>query len=109
MLGLGLPDVNELGWRFADSLIYLTRKTPNEPTFRTTDFVPELGPVPLAAIHSTRDEFVPLDEIRGLMALPGGPKRLWIIAARNHRFSDDGGEFEKRFDEAREWIRQERR
>ena len=33
VVALGLPEQNELGWRFRDSTIYLTKKTPNEPLF----------------------------------------------------------------------------
>ena len=64
VLGLGLPDINELGWRWRDSLIYVTHGVPNEPTFSTAAIVRRVGPVPLGAIHSTRDEFVPLSEIQ---------------------------------------------
>lgn len=105
VLALGLPNVNELGWRFRDSLIYLTHKVPNEPTFAAADYVPRLGRVPLAAIHSTHDEFVPLQEVKALMALPGGPKRLWVIEAENHRFSDRKEELDRRILEAIEWMR----
>lgn len=63
VVALGLPDVNELGWRWRDSLIYLTHAVPNEPTFETADLVERMSPVPLAAIHSTQDEFVSLSEI----------------------------------------------
>ncbi len=105
VLALGLPNINELGWRFKDNLIYLTHKTPKEPTFAAADYVPRLGSVPLAAVHSTHDEFVPLDEVKTLMALPGGPKKLWIVEARNHRFSDNAAELHERLLEAIEWIR----
>lgn len=105
VLALGLPNLNELAWRFRDSLIYLTHKVPNEPTFVAADYVPRLSSVPLAAIHSTHDEFVPLAEVKALMALPGGPKRLWVIEAGNHRFSDKKGELERGILEAIGWIR----
>ena len=60
MIGLGLPDLNELGWRWKDALIYLTHGTPNEPTFSVSAIVDRVAPVPLGAIHSTHDEFVPV-------------------------------------------------
>ena len=43
VIGLGLPDMNELGWRWKDSLIYVTHKTPNEPLFSAafSDNLPE--------------------------------------------------------------------
>jgi alpha-beta hydrolase superfamily lysophospholipase len=105
VLALGLPDVNELGWRFSDSMIYITHKTPNEPTFRAADYVPRLGATPLAAIHATHDEFVPVDEVKRLMALPGGPKKLTILDAADHRFSDKQPELQQAMLEALEWMR----
>ena len=105
VLALGLPDRNELGWRFRDSIIYVTKGVPNEPLFQAADYVPQLGSLPLAAIHSTRDEFVPLAETRRLLALPGGPKRLWTIEAADHRFSDKPQELQQRLLEALAWIK----
>lgn len=105
VLALGLPDVNELGWRFSDSMIYVTHKTPNEPTFRAADYVPRLGAVPLVALHATHDEFVPVDEVKRLLALPGGPKRLVILEAADHRFSDKQPELQKAMLEALDWMK----
>ena len=33
VIALSLGDANELGWRWKDSLIYVTHGVPNEPTF----------------------------------------------------------------------------
>ncbi|HEY7513761.1 MAG TPA: hypothetical protein VIC87_04760, partial [Vicinamibacteria bacterium] len=60
--------------------------------------------LPLAALHSTHDEFVPLDEVKALLALPGGPRRLWVIEAADHRFSDNLAELRRRLLEAIEWT-----
>lgn len=106
VLGLGLPDVNELGWRWRDALIYLTHGVPNEPTFRTATLVDRLAPVPLAAIHSTHDEFVPLGEVQRIFAAAREPKKLWIVPAADHRFSDNLAEFDQRLLEALAWIAQ---
>jgi pimeloyl-ACP methyl ester carboxylesterase len=105
VLVLGLPDVNELGWRFSDSTIYVTHKAPNEPSFKATDYVPRLGTIPLAAIHATHDEFVPVDEVKRLMALPGGPKKLVILEAADHRFSDKQPELQNAMLAAFDWIK----
>ena len=49
VIGLGLPDQNELGWRFRDSIIYLaTDKPPREPSFSVLEIVDRLAPLPLA-------------------------------------------------------------
>jgi hypothetical protein len=104
VLALGLPDRNELGWRWRDALIYVTHGVPNEPMFRVRDVVAGVAPVPLAAIHSTHDEFVPLAEARDIFAHAGAPSRFWTVPARDHRFSDSGDLFEANLLEALAWI-----
>jgi fermentation-respiration switch protein FrsA (DUF1100 family) len=106
VVGLGLPDINELGWRWRDAVIYLTHGVPNEPTFSSAAFVPRVGPLPLALIHSTRDEFVPLPEIQRVFRAASDPKKLWLVEASNHRFSGNLQEFDRRLLEAIAWIRQ---
>jgi type IV secretory pathway VirJ component len=104
VIGLGLPNTNELGWRWKDAMIYVTHGVPNEPTFSTAALVDRVSPLPLAAIHSTRDEFVPLPEIQRVIAAAKEPKRLWIIDAADHRFSDNMTELERRLLEAIAWV-----
>jgi alpha-beta hydrolase superfamily lysophospholipase len=106
VVGLGLPDLNELGWRWKDALIYLTHGMPKEPTFSTTAIVANVAPLPLAAIHSTKDEFVPIDEVQRVMAAAKEPKRLWVITASDHRFSDNLPDFDRTLFEALAWVRQ---
>ena len=106
VVALGLPDRNELGWRWKDSLIYVTHGVPNEPTFSAGDLVGRLAPLPLAAIHSTSDEFVPESDVRKLMARAGEPKRLWMVTASDHRFSGNLPEFDRRLLESIEWVKQ---
>jgi fermentation-respiration switch protein FrsA (DUF1100 family) len=106
VLGLGLPDINELGWRWKDSVIYVTHRVPNEPTFSTATLVARVAPIPLAAIHSTRDEFVPVADVRKVFDAAAEPKRLWVVNASDHRFSDNLAEFDRRLVEAIAWIMQ---
>src|SRR5262249_4357615 len=106
VIGLGLPDLNELGWRWKDSIIYLTHGMPNEPTFSAAAVAANVAPAPLAAIHSTADEYVPLSEVRMVMDRAREPKRLWIVKASNHAFSGNVQEFDTRLLEAIEWVRQ---
>lgn len=106
VVALGLPDRNELGWRWKDSLIYVTHGVPDEPTFSASALVGRLAPVPLASIHSTRDEFVPESDVRKLMAQASEPKRLWMVTASDHRFSGNVPEFDRRLLESIEWVKQ---
>jgi pimeloyl-ACP methyl ester carboxylesterase len=106
VIGLGLPDLNELGWRWKDAMIYVTHGTPKEPTFSTLTIVDRVAPVPLGAIHSTHDEFVPVAEVQRVLDRAKDPKTLWIIKAADHRFSDNLAEFDQCLLEAITWITQ---
>jgi len=107
VVAMGLPDQNELGWRFRDQLIYLTKKTPNEPLFSVRQVVGEVAPVPLAIFQATHDEFVPAEETKAIVAAAREPRRLWTIEAGNHRFADARPELWRRLEEALAWISQE--
>jgi fermentation-respiration switch protein FrsA (DUF1100 family) len=106
VIALGLPEHAELGWRLKDSLIYFTHKTPNEPTFSTSALIDKVAPLPVAAIHSTSDEFVPVSDIQNIIGHAREPKRLWIVRASNHRFSDNQDEFQRRLLDAIGWVKQ---
>jgi dienelactone hydrolase len=104
VIGLGLPDLNELGWRWKDALIYLTHGLPNEPTFSVMAIVDRVAPVPLAAIHSTHDEFVPVAQVQQVFDRAKEPKKLWIVNAADHRFSDNLEDFDQCLLEAISWT-----
>jgi type IV secretory pathway VirJ component len=89
VITLGLGDVNELAWRWRDSIIYVTKGVPREPSFHAGDFLPAVSPAPLAMIRSTGDEFVPPSEGDRLAGLARVPTRTWTVRASNHRFSDN--------------------
>lgn len=104
VVGLGLPDRNELGWRWRDTITYLTHRLPDEPTFSTAAIIARLAPIPIAAIHSTHDEYVPLAEIQSILRQAASPVRLWVVPSSDHRFSDNLAEFDRRLFESITWI-----
>jgi dienelactone hydrolase len=108
VLGLGLPDQNELGWKWQDFIIWITKKTPNEPSFMVEDIIARMSPAPLAEIHSTHDEFLPLEQAKAIFARAGEPKKMWVIEAANHRFSNNRVELNRVLLEALEWIKNAR-
>jgi dienelactone hydrolase len=108
ILALGLPDENELGWKWQDFTIWITKKVPDEPSFMVSDIIGKVSPVPLAEIHSTHDEFLPLEKARALMGHAGEPKRMWVIEADNHRFSNARDELDRRMLEGIAWIKSPR-
>ena len=106
VIAVGLPDLTELAWRWRDAIIYLTHGVPNEPTFSTADIIGRAAPAPITVIHASRDEFVPLENIRRIFACAKDPKQLRIIEASNHRFSDAQEAFDAALLEAVSWSRQ---
>jgi alpha-beta hydrolase superfamily lysophospholipase len=106
VLGLGLSDLNELGWRWKDAVIYLTRGIPKEPTFSVSAIVDRMTPVPLGVIQSTHDEFVPIEQVQQVLKRAKEPKKLWTIEAADHRFSNNLAEFDRCLLEAITWITQ---
>lgn len=104
VVGIGLPEKNELGWRWRDMSIYVTHGVPDEPLFSASAIAGKIAPVPLALIHSTQDEFVPLEMLRSILARANEPKRLWVVKASNHRFSDNLEGFDAALGEALSWL-----
>lgn len=104
VVAMGLPASTELGWRtWVDWTIWVTKKAPNEPLAQSSDYMGKLT-VPFVSIQSTRDEFVPLATAKSLFAAAPEPKRLFLIDASNHRFSDKRAELHERLSEALKWI-----
>jgi dipeptidyl aminopeptidase/acylaminoacyl peptidase len=64
-----------------------------------------VNPVPLAEIHSTHDEFLPLEQAKTMFAKGGEPKKMWVIEAANHRFSNNRAELDRVILEALHWIK----
>jgi fermentation-respiration switch protein FrsA (DUF1100 family) len=108
LVGLGLPDQAELGWRFRDSIIYVTKGVPKEPLFSTTEVISKVAPLPMVAIHSTKDEFVSVDEVSRVMSRALEPKQLWLIEADNHRFSGKEEVLNQKLLDAIAWIKAQR-
>jgi hypothetical protein len=61
--------------------------------------------LPLAEIHSTHDEFLPLEKAKAMLSLAGSPKKMWVVNASNHRFSDNRSELDRCILEALAWIK----
>ncbi len=105
VVAIGLPELNELAWRWSDSVIYLTHKVPNEPTFNSKDYVGKLAPLPLAMIQSTHDDFVPIATAREIFGRAQEPKQFVQIDARSHGFDDQREVFWQALDRALAWFK----
>jgi fermentation-respiration switch protein FrsA (DUF1100 family) len=57
---------------------------------------------------SSHDEFVPEAEARRIVDRARDPKRLWIVEAADHRFSDNAAGLQRSLLEAIAWVEQQR-
>ena len=99
-----------------DSKAYSSSFTRGEPTLSTTP--PILGGVSegaalavlavVVAIHSTRDEFVSVDEVKRVMSRALAPKQLWLIETLNHQFAGKEQDLNQKLLEAIAWITAQR-
>ncbi len=103
LIALGLPARISLGWHWTDFPMWITKKDPNEPQAYTRDFLPDLR-VPLVMIHSSRDEYDPIDRARNLFTLYRGPKRFIAVDAANHRFSNKVSEVMDQVKQSLQWL-----
>lgn len=85
---MGLPPTAELAWRWKDVLAWVTKRDADEPSFSPHEIIARVSPLPLWMIQSTRDEYVEEADYRRFESTAREPKRLVLIAAKNHRFTD---------------------
>jgi alpha-beta hydrolase superfamily lysophospholipase len=109
LLTMGIPETAELAWRWKDIASWIRKTDPNEPSFPPYNYVAGVSPVPFAMIQSTRDEYVSKSTYERGYASAGEPKKLILIDAANHRFTDRQPALQARYLEALDWIRSARR
>ena len=105
VITMGLPTTAELAWRWSDFTSWITKKDAAEPSFAAADVIAGVSPLPLCLIQSTKDEYVTEQDYRALETAAGQPKKLVLIAASNHRFTDRLPELRKEYLDALAWIR----
>ncbi len=88
VMTMGLPPTAELGWRWSDFTSWITKKDSNEPMFAPREFVADVSPLPLCMVQSTSDEYVTTADYRTFERVARDPKKLVLIGASNHRFTD---------------------
>ncbi|MGC4082575.1 MAG: AcvB/VirJ family lysyl-phosphatidylglycerol hydrolase [Vicinamibacterales bacterium] len=105
VITMGLPRISEVAWRWSDFTSWITKKDAAEPSADALQFLPGVSPVPLVMLQSTKDEYVPESDYRAMATAANEPKRLTLIAASNHRFTDKLPELRRAYDDALAWIR----
>jgi hypothetical protein len=108
VMTMGLPPTAELGWRWTDFTSWITAKDSGEPMFAPKEFVPSVAPVPLCMIQSTKDEYVQEADYRLFEKVAGEPKKLVLIDASNHRFTDRRPDLQREILSCLAWMGQSR-
>jgi len=104
VMTMGLPPTAELGWRWTDFTSWITKKDTDEPMFAPKDFVPGVSPLPLCMIQSTTDEYVAEADYRLFERVARDPKKLVLINASNHRFTDRRPELQREVVACLAWM-----
>jgi fermentation-respiration switch protein FrsA (DUF1100 family) len=105
VIAMGLPEVAELAWHWSDVPAWIFKRDANEPSFHTHEIIASVSPVPLALIQSTKDEYVPEADYRRLFDTARDTKKLFLIDASNHRFTDRPHELRAAYASALDWVK----
>jgi type IV secretory pathway VirJ component len=108
VITIGLPPTAELAWRWKDALSWVTKKDAEEPSFAPREFVGAIAPVPLWMIQSTKDEYVTEADFRAIEGAARAPKRLVLVDASNHRFTDRLPLLRQHVLDGLDWVRDPR-
>jgi hypothetical protein len=106
VMTMGLPPTAELGWRWSDFTSWITKKDSDEPMFAPKEFVPAIAPRPLCMIQSTKDEYVTEADYRLFEHVARDPKKLVLINASNHRFTDRRQDLQREVVSCLTWMRE---
>jgi dienelactone hydrolase len=101
---MGVPPRAELAWRWTDFPAWIMKSDAHEPSFAARDFVAAVSPLPIVMIQSTKDEYVTEADYKALERAAKAPKKLVLIDASNHRFTDRRQDLEREFLGALAWI-----
>jgi type IV secretory pathway VirJ component len=108
VITMGLPPNAELAWRWSDVASWITKRDADEPSFEPAQIVGRVSPVPLWMIQSTKDEYVTEADYRRFESLARPPRRLVLIDASNHRFTDRRAQLWQQFLAGLAWFRDPR-
>ncbi len=104
VITMGIPPLAELAWRWTDFTAWITKTDAREPSFAARDYIGSISPLPLYMLQSRKDEYVTEADYRAQEAAAKPPKRLVLIDAANHRFTDKPKELHEAYLAGLDWI-----
>ncbi len=102
VVAVSLPKQGELGWRWTNTFAFLPFVKWGGPFFSCVDYVPQIAPLPLLLIQSSRDRWVPDEDRKELFQVAIRPRRRVLLRAGGHSFPGARAEF---FEELRKGLR----
>ena len=106
---MGVPPLAELAWKWTDFTSWITKSDAREPSFAAKEYVSAVSPLPLVMLQSKKDEYVTEADYRELESLARAPKKLVLIDASNHRFTDRRQALRAEYLAALAWIKEQPR
>jgi pimeloyl-ACP methyl ester carboxylesterase len=104
LLAIGTPEYNILAWHWTDVGAAITKTVPNEPKFKSADYISKVSPLPLFLVASTSNDYISPEGTRALFSAAGEPKRLAMINARDHKYGGNAEGFFHALREGLKWI-----
>lgn len=104
VVAVGVPATAELAWRWIDLAALMMKRDADEPSFSPADYVGAVSPTPLALIQSSTDEYISETDRARLLSAAKAPKRMIMIPAANHRFTDKLPELQSEMLSAIAWV-----
>lgn len=104
VMTVGLPPSAALAWRWQDVMSWVTKANLSEPSFEPKYFIGRISPVPLWMIQSAKDKYVTEADYRAIENAARPPKRLVLVDAGNHQFTDRRPVLRQHVVAGLEWI-----
>ncbi len=104
VITMGIPPSAELAWKWTDFTAWITKTDAREPSFAPHEYIGNVSPLPLVMLQSRKDEYVTEADYKLQESRAKQPKRLVLIDASNHRFTDKPKELRDAYLDALEWI-----
>jgi alpha-beta hydrolase superfamily lysophospholipase len=104
VVAVGVPATAELAWRWIDLAALMMKRDADEPSFAPADYVSAVSPIPLAMIQSSTDEYISDADRSRLIGAAKAPKKMIMIPAANHRFTDKLPELRSEMLSAIAWV-----
>jgi len=99
VVAISPPIYNELAWKPADALIYITHGTPREKVFDARQYVKKLAGIPVFILNATNDDTSPLKDAQLIFEAAPDSKRLFTVKAQGHHFEGGEAEFYRDLDQ----------